>query len=53
MYDPSSSSTSQDLGNLFALAYGGGATVSGEQYTDVVSVAGLTVRGALLFLFFS
>jgi cathepsin D len=43
-YDPSTSSTSQDLGKTFALAYGDGSTVSGEQYSDVVSIAGLTVR---------
>ena len=43
-YDPSASSSSQDLGKTFALAYGDGSTVSGEQYTDEVSIAGLTVR---------
>ena len=53
MYDPSSSATSQDLGKTFTLTYGSGATVSGEEYSDTVSVAGLTVRGALFFLFFS
>ena len=42
-YDPSSSSTSKDVGKSFSLAYGDGSTVSGEQYTDTVSIAGLTV----------
>ena len=54
-YDPDSSSTSCDLKKTFELAYGDGSTVEGEEYTDVVTVAGLTVRGAIscfpLFLF--
>jgi hypothetical protein len=33
------------------LTYGDGSTVEGEQYTDVVTVAGLTVRGAMFFPF--
>ena len=52
MYNPSFSSTSQDLGKTFTLTYGSGATVSGEEYSDDVSVAGLTVRGALIFFSF-
>ena len=47
-YNPDASSTSKDLGKTFSLAYGGGSTVQGEVYTDVVSIAGLTVRCALL-----
>ena len=43
-YDPSASSTSHDLGKNFSLAYEGGSTVSGEQYSDTVSIAGLVVR---------
>ena len=45
-YTPSSSSTAVDLKKTFALKYGDGSTVSGEQYTDTVSIAGLTVRGS-------
>ena len=43
IYDPSASSASQDLGETFDIEYGDGSTVSGEQYSDTVSVAGLTV----------
>jgi len=42
LYNPSASSTSTDLGTTFTLSYGDGSTVSGEQYTDTVAVAGLT-----------
>lgn len=42
LYDPSASSTSSDLGKTFSLTYGDGSTVSGEQYTETVAVAGLT-----------
>ncbi|ETW79235.1 aspartic peptidase [Heterobasidion irregulare TC 32-1] len=41
-YTPSSSSTAVDLKKTFSLEYGDGSTVSGEQYTDTVSIAGLT-----------
>ncbi len=44
-YDPSTGSTSRDLGKNFMLEYYDGSTVSGEQYTDVVSIAGLVARG--------
>ena len=47
-YDPSSSSTSKDVGKTFSLSYGDGSTVSGEQYTDTVSIAGLTATGQTL-----
>ncbi|CAG8659600.1 12171_t:CDS:2, partial [Acaulospora colombiana] len=43
-YDPSASSTSQDTGNPFSLSYGDGSTVSGEVFTDAVSVAGLAAQ---------
>jgi cathepsin D len=51
-YNPSASSTSQNLGKSFTLVYGGGANATGEQYTDVVTIAGLAVRGAMFFLSF-
>ncbi|EIW79799.1 acid protease [Coniophora puteana RWD-64-598 SS2] len=41
-YDPSKSSSSSDVGQTFSLSYGDGSTVSGEQYTDTVAIAGLT-----------
>ncbi|KAH9161573.1 acid protease [Lactarius sanguifluus] len=40
LYDPSSSSASSDAGKTFELRYGDGSTVSGEQYTDTVTLAG-------------
>jgi len=43
LYDPSASSTAQELSKTFLLAFGDGSTVEGEQFTDVVSIAGLTV----------
>ncbi|KAF8841399.1 acid protease [Paxillus ammoniavirescens] len=48
VYDPSSSSTSQDLGKTFSLQYGDGSTVTGEQYGDTVSIVGLTATGQTL-----
>ncbi|EIW85948.1 acid protease [Coniophora puteana RWD-64-598 SS2] len=42
VYDPSKSSSSSDVGQTFSLSYGDGSTVSGEQYTDTVVLAGLT-----------
>lgn len=47
-YNPSSSSTSTDLGKTFSLKFGNGETVSGEQYTDTVSIAGLTATDQTL-----
>ncbi|KDQ10090.1 hypothetical protein BOTBODRAFT_147882 [Botryobasidium botryosum FD-172 SS1] len=41
-YDPSASSTSQDLGQSFKLSFGDGSTTEGEQFSDVVTIAGLT-----------
>ncbi|KAH9059064.1 acid protease [Lactarius vividus] len=40
LYNPSSSSASSDAGQTFELQYGDGSTVSGEQYTDTVTLAG-------------
>ena len=37
------SSTAQGLSEKFSLTYADGSTVIGEQYTDVVGIAGLTV----------
>ncbi|KIK91446.1 hypothetical protein PAXRUDRAFT_830850 [Paxillus rubicundulus Ve08.2h10] len=42
VYDPSSSSTSLDLGQTFDITYGDGAGVQGEQYSDTVSISGLS-----------
>ena len=43
-YNPNASSSAVDLQRKFALAYGDGSTVSGEQYTDTVTIAGFVVR---------
>ena len=42
-YDTSKSSSAQDLGQQFSLKYGDGSTVSGEVFSDTVSIGGLTV----------
>ncbi|KAH9968221.1 acid protease [Russula dissimulans] len=47
-YDPDASRTAEDLGKTFSLSYGDGSTVNGEQYTDVVSIAGLTAQSQTL-----
>ncbi|KAF8553161.1 acid protease [Imleria badia] len=47
-YDPGASSTSSDLGKTFSLFMGNKKTVSGEQYSDTVSVAGLTATDQTL-----
>jgi Eukaryotic aspartyl protease len=52
LYNPHASSTSHDLKKNFTLIYGDGSTVSGEQYTDVVTICGLNVRETT-FLFLS
>ncbi|TFY51256.1 hypothetical protein EVG20_g11085 [Dentipellis fragilis] len=41
-YQPRSSSTSKSLGKSYSLSYGDGSSVSGTQYQDTVSIAGLT-----------
>lgn len=43
-YDPSKSSSSTDLGKTFTLKYGDESTVSGEQWTDTVTISGLTAE---------
>lgn len=43
LYDPSASSTAQDLHETFSLSYGDGSTAAGEKFLDVVSIGGLTV----------
>ncbi len=43
LYDPSASSTAKDLHETFSLSFEDGSTVEGELFTDVVSIAGLTV----------
>ncbi|KAH9073433.1 acid protease [Lactarius deliciosus] len=42
IYNVSESSTAKDLNKKFDLTYGDNSTVSGEQYTDTVSIVGLT-----------
>ncbi|KAI8865618.1 hypothetical protein GQ42DRAFT_159448 [Ramicandelaber brevisporus] len=49
LYDTDASSTKEDLGKSFNTAMEDGATASGEQYTDTVSIAGLTANGQLNF----
>ncbi|KAI0043077.1 acid protease [Auriscalpium vulgare] len=48
LYTPSKSSTSKDIKKTFMLKYGDGSSVTGEQYTDTVSIAGLTATGQTL-----
>lgn len=40
-YDPKQSTTSKDRKQSFTLRYGDGSSVSGKQYTDHVTIAGL------------
>jgi cathepsin D len=44
LYNPTDSSSSRNLGQPFSLAYGDGSTVSGDEYSDDVTIAGLVVR---------
>jgi len=44
VYYPSASTTSHDLGKTFSITYGSGDNVLGEQYTDAVTIAGLTAK---------
>jgi cathepsin D len=46
LYNPTDSSTSRNLSESFSLAYGDGSTVSGDEYSDRVIIAGLVVRSA-------
>ncbi|KAI0044494.1 acid protease [Auriscalpium vulgare] len=48
LYTPSKSSTSKDLKKTFRQAYGDGSSVTGAQYSDTVSIAGLTATGQTL-----
>jgi hypothetical protein len=48
-YDPSSSDTSDDLKKTFTLGYLDNSNVSGEEYSDDVTIAGVTVRGVMFF----
>ncbi|KAI0048765.1 acid protease [Auriscalpium vulgare] len=48
LYNASASLTSRDRHATFTLAYGDGSTVSGEKYSDDVTVAGLTATGQVL-----
>lgn len=49
VYDPSKSSTSTALsGATFELDYGDGSSVKGVQYTDAVTIAGLTATNQTL-----
>ncbi|KAI0287673.1 acid protease [Russula brevipes] len=41
-YDPASSYTKMNLGKPFLLRFGDGSVSSGDQFTDVVSIAGFT-----------
>ena len=52
-YNTSASSTSHDLKKHFTLTYGDGSSVNVEQYTDVVTIAGLKVRESTLYFFFA
>ncbi|KAH9040251.1 acid protease [Lactarius hengduanensis] len=48
IYNVSDSSTAKDLNKRFELKYGDNSTVNGEQYTDTVSIVGLTANGQTL-----
>lgn len=47
-YDPHASSTAQDLSMPYSLSFGDGSTVDGRQFTDVVSIAGMTAKSQTL-----
>lgn len=48
VYDPARSATAADAHRGFSLMYGDGSSVTGEQYSDTVSVAGLTATNQRL-----
>lgn len=45
LYNTAASSTAVDQRRTFSLAFGDGSTVSGEQFDDTVTIAGLTATG--------
>ena len=51
-WNPSGSSTARNLEKSFTITYGGGENVIGGEYTDIVRIAGLTVRVMGFFSFF-
>ncbi|KAI0280403.1 acid protease [Russula aff. rugulosa BPL654] len=48
VYDPNASSTAHNISKTFSLGFGDGSTVDGDQFTDVVSIAGLTAKSQTL-----
>ena len=48
LYDPTTSSTSVDLGRTFQLAYADGSNVNGTQYADNVYMGGYEVLPSAL-----
>ncbi|KXN87900.1 Aspartic protease [Leucoagaricus sp. SymC.cos] len=42
IYDTSASSTAENQGQTFRLAFGDGSTVQGDVFTDTITIAGLT-----------
>ncbi|OBZ65426.1 Aspartic protease [Grifola frondosa] len=48
VYDPSASSSSKNLFRSFALGYGDGSEVKGEQFSDSVQFSGLTATAVTL-----
>ena len=50
-YIPASSSTSKNLGKTFNITFGDNSTVSGQQWTDTVTIVGLNVSGSPSFQF--
>lgn len=53
LYNSSASSTSKDLGQEFTFTTRDGSEVNGELFTDVVTIAGMTVRGAMFIFLLS
>ncbi|GBE83034.1 Aspartic protease [Sparassis crispa] len=47
-YDPASSSTSSSKDGNFSISYGDGSSDSGPEYTDTVTLSGVTVTGQAL-----
>ena len=53
IYNPGASSTARDRNEEYELRYGDGSSVQGEQFSDTVSISGLTVSKPLHFLVLS